>query len=133
MEIDLERFAQLKIVLALAPWRWRLPARQGQTAAAAEDPKRQAFALEQQGNNAEAETAWRAILRSLIPRDAEPYAHLGLLEARQQHYKDAVPLYRKALALNPAMPGLRLNLGLSLFKSGALKEAIQTFHSLAQK
>jgi tetratricopeptide (TPR) repeat protein len=36
-------------------------------------------------------------------------------------------LYRKALALNPAMPGLRLNLGLALFKGGELKEAIQTF------
>jgi tetratricopeptide (TPR) repeat protein len=64
------------------------------------------------------------------PANAEAYAHLGLLEARQEHYAEAVPLYRKALALNPAMPGLRLDLGLSLFKSGALKEAIQTFTPL---
>jgi tetratricopeptide (TPR) repeat protein len=52
---------------------------------------------------------------------------LGFLEARQERYTEAVPLYRKALTLNPAMPGLRLNLGLSLFKSGAPKQAIQTF------
>jgi tetratricopeptide (TPR) repeat protein len=64
------------------------------------------------------------------PGNSEAYAHLGLLEARQGRYAEAVPLYRKALALAPAMPGLRLNLGLSLFKSGALKEAIQTLTPL---
>jgi tetratricopeptide (TPR) repeat protein len=83
-----------------------------------------ALALEQQGNNADAATAWRAYLKA-HPADAEPYAHLGLLEARQEHYKDAVPLYRKALALNPAFPGLRLDLGLALFKAGEMKEAVQ--------
>ena len=60
------------------------------------------------------------------PASAEAYAHLGFLEARQGHYTEAVPLYRKALALDPAMPSLRLNLGLALFKSDALKEAIET-------
>ena len=124
----MERFAQLKIVLALALL-MAAAGSQGQTLAVGEDQRQAAFALEQQGNNAEAETAWRAIAK-LQPANAEPYAHLGLLEARQQRYKEAVPLYRRALALNPSMPGLRLNFGLSLFKSGALKEAIQTFTPL---
>jgi tetratricopeptide (TPR) repeat protein len=88
-----------------------------------------AFALEQQGKYAEAESAWRSILKS-EPASAEACAHLGFLEARQEHYKQAVPLYRKALAIDPAMPGLRLNLGLALFKSAELKEAIQTFTPL---
>ena len=88
-----------------------------------------AFALEQQGKISEAETAWRSILAA-HPNDAEACAHLGFLEARQEHYKQAVPLYRKALALDPSMPGLRLNLGLALFKGGELKEAIQVFQSL---
>ncbi len=88
-----------------------------------------AFALEQEGRNAEAEAAWRSVLK-LHPGDAEAYAHLGLLEARQEHYKESVPLYRKALTLNPQMPGLRLNLGLALFKSGELKQAIQIFTPL---
>ncbi len=88
-----------------------------------------AFALEQQGRLSEAETAWRSIAKA-HPSNAEAYAHLGFLEARQEHYKAAIPLYRKALALNPAMPGLRLNLGLALFKAGELKEAAGVFTPL---
>lgn len=88
-----------------------------------------AFALEQQGKFSEAESAWNSIAKAQ-PGNAEAYAHLGFLEARQEHYREAVPLYRKALALNPDMPGLRLNLGLALFKGGELKQAIQTFLSL---
>ncbi len=89
-----------------------------------------AFALEQQGQYAAAEDAWRGLLKAHSTGDAEAYAHLGFLEARQEHYKEALVFYRKAVALNPSMPGLQLNLGLSLFKSGALREAIQTFSLL---
>ena len=88
-----------------------------------------AFELEQNGQIVEAEAAWRSVLR-VHPSDAEAYAHLGLLEARQQHYGAAVPLYRRALALDPAFPALRINLGVSLFKSGALKAAIDTLSPL---
>jgi tetratricopeptide (TPR) repeat protein len=96
------------------------------------NPDRQAaLALEQQGRNAEAEAAWRKYLKA-HPSSSEAYAHLGLLEARQEHYKEAVPLYRKALAIGPEVPGLRLNLGLALFKGGDLKDAIQEF-SLLEK
>lgn len=85
-----------------------------------------AFALEQQGRLDEAEAAWHRLLE-IRPADAEAYAHLGFLEARQNHYEKALPLYRKALALKPELPGLRLNLGLALFKGGELKQAIATF------
>jgi len=88
-----------------------------------------AVELEQQGKFPEAESAWRALLKT-HPQVAEAYAHLALLEARQERYKEAVPLYRKALALNPAMPGLRLNLGLALFKGQELKQAILEFQPL---
>jgi tetratricopeptide (TPR) repeat protein len=95
----------------------------------APDRRQAALALEQQGKNSEAEAAWRLLLK-VHPSNPEPYAHLGLLEARQEHYKEAVPLYRKALALNPAFPGLRMNLGLALFKGGELKAAIAEFTPL---
>jgi len=39
------------------------------------------------------------------------------LEARLEHFKEAVPLYRKALALGPAIPTLRMNLGLAFSKA----------------
>jgi tetratricopeptide (TPR) repeat protein len=90
------------------------------------DLRQSALALEQQGKLPESEQAWRAFLKT-HPANPEPYAHLGLLEARQDHYKEAVPLYRKALALQPSMPGLRLNLGLALFKADDLKAAISEF------
>lgn len=101
----------------------------GQGPVAADNLRQAAIALEQEGRNAEAEAAWRAVLR-VQPANPEVYAHLGFLEARQERYGQAVPLYRKALALNPAMPGLRMNLGLALFKGGELKEAIQIFNPL---
>jgi tetratricopeptide (TPR) repeat protein len=100
-----------------------------QIGAAPDSRRQEALTLEQQGKNAKAEEAWRAYLAA-HPSNPEPYAHLGLLEARQEHYKKAVPLYRKALAMDPAVPGLRLNLGLALFKDGDLKAAIGEFSVL---
>lgn len=91
-----------------------------------------ALALEEQGNVAGAESAWRLVLKD-HPANSEAYAHLGFLEARQEHYKDAIPLYRKALALDPAIPGLRLNLGLSQFKAGEMKGAVETFELLLKR
>lgn len=119
------RVALQGIVLALA----LSAACLGQTAKAPDQQRRKALAFEQQGKIPEAEAAWRAILKA-HPSSPEPYAHLGLLEARQEHYKEAVPLYRKSLAIGPEVSGLRLNLGLALFKGGDLKEAIQEFSLL---
>lgn len=95
-------------------------------AVAQADQRQNAAQLQQEGQFAEAEAAWKAVLHD-HPIDAEAYANLGILEAHQEHYKDAVLFYRKALAINPAMAGVRLDLGLSLFKSGELHAAIQTF------
>jgi len=103
----------------------------GQSASVTEDQRQAALEFEQQGKNTEAEAAWRLFVKAHAG-SAEPYAHLGLLEARQEHYQEAVPLYRRALALNPAMPGLRLNLGLALFKSGELKQALVEFKTLVR-
>lgn len=88
-----------------------------------------AVLLEQQGKTAEAEAAWK-LSSSAHPADPIPFAHLGLLEARQEHYAQAIAYYRKAMALKPAMPGLRLNLGLAYFKDGQYKQAIEMFTPL---
>jgi len=122
--LEIARTLSLMMVLAMAA-----ASCLGQEAAAADHQRQTAISLEQEGKNAEAEAAWRTFLKAQ-PANPEAYAHLGFLEARQERYTEAVALYRKALALNPAMPGLRLNLGLSLFKAGELKQAIQTFDLL---
>jgi tetratricopeptide (TPR) repeat protein len=97
----------------------------GQTAAPP-DSRQTALVLEQQGDNAGAESTWQSYLRS-HPSSAEAYAHLGLLAARQERYKDAIGFYRKALALHSAAPGLHLDLGLALFKDGQMQQASEQF------
>ncbi len=121
----------LRVGLALG-WLAAAAACIAQTSVASSTVRQAALALEQQGKNAEAESAWREILQS-HPNDPEPYAHLGLLEARQEHYKEAVALYRKALALGPKLPSVELNMGLALFKNGDLKQAIAVFEPLLKR
>ena len=93
---------------------------------------RRALTLEQQSNYTDAETAWKDVVR-LQPRNAQSYAHLGLLEARQEHYTEAIAYYRKAEALDPAIPQLNLNLGLALFKSEKFQEAGTVFEAELKK
>ena len=123
------------------PLRWRLllalmitasgATSHAQTPSSVDDPRQVAIEYEQQGDTAKALNAWEAVLK-LHLQDAEAYAHLGLLEARQEHYEEAVLRYRKALALSPEMPGLRLNLGLALFKAGKMKDAATTLLPLTK-
>jgi tetratricopeptide (TPR) repeat protein len=131
MEKHVNRLARLEIGLALALLIAGVRC-MGQTTATGDQQRRTAIALEQQGDVAGAEGAWRGLLKT-HPDSAEAYAHLAVLEAHQQRYSEAVPLYRKAEALDPSMQGVRLNLGLALFKSGSLKEAILTFTPLLKR
>lgn len=121
----------VKLGIALA-WTVAATGCLAQAKAAPNQLRQTALALEQQGENAKAETAWRTLLKA-HPSDPEPYAHLGLLESRQEHYKDAILLYRKALALGPPIPSVLLNLGLAQFKNGELKESIATFEPLLKR
>ena len=99
------------------------------TSAAQTDPGQVAFSLEREGRLTEAEAAWSALAKQ-YPLNPEPLAHLGLIKSKQEHYAEAIKLYRRAMALNPAMPGLRLNLGIALFKDGDYREAISTLDPL---
>jgi tetratricopeptide (TPR) repeat protein len=102
---------------------------QAPTHSAADPQRLAALSLEQQGKFQDAEDAWRAYSK-VHPAAPEPYAHLGLLAARQERYPEAVILYRKALRINPKVPGLRFDLALALFKGGQLKEAAVEFKAL---
>lgn len=91
---------------------------------AQQDPGQAAVSLEQEGKVAQAEGEWKA-LAERYPGNPDPLAHVGLLEARQGHYSQAIAWYKRAMALNPAMPGLRLNLGLAYFKAEDYRQTIQ--------
>jgi tetratricopeptide (TPR) repeat protein len=117
----IERRLALWVVLVLAGWNMPVWPQSEQRQAA--------ISLEEQGKTSEAEAAWQAISKK-DSANPEPFAHLGLLEARQEHYSEAIRMYRKAYALAPRMPGLLLNLGLSLFKNGDYREAIEIFEPM---
>ena len=93
------------------------------------DPGQAAYTLEHEGRLTEAEAAWSALAKQ-YPARAEPLAHLGLIESKQERYADAIKHYKRAMALNPQMPGLRLNLGLALFKAGDYQQAIAELEPL---
>ena len=100
-------------------------------ARAQEATRASALAFEQAGRTSEAVQVW-TVLATADPRDAEARAHLGLLEARQEHYDAAIEDYKQALALRPDTPGLELNLGLACFKAGKFPAALKSFR-VAQK
>jgi len=104
----------------------------GQTLSSQSDPGQVAVSLEKQGKYPEAEAVWKAISKD-HPANPEPLAHIGLLEARQERYATAIAFYRRAMALNPSIPGLRLNLGIALFKAGDYKATIQTLDPLLKE
>ena len=64
------------------------------------DPGQVAFSLEREGKLTEAEAAWSALAKQ-FPTRAEPLAHLGLIESKQEHYAEAIKYYKHAMALNP--------------------------------
>jgi tetratricopeptide (TPR) repeat protein len=82
--------------------------------------------LDQNENGTEFEATLIASSKA-HPTDPLPLAQLGLLEARRGNLPQAIVFYRRAMLLKPGLPGLRLNLGLALFKDGQYKEAIQMF------
>jgi tetratricopeptide (TPR) repeat protein len=56
--------------------------------------------------------------------EALAQANLGLALSRQQKYHEAIEAYRRAITIDPALPGLYLNLGLAYFKLGDFHEAV---------
>jgi len=104
----------------------------GQSARPAAGPRDGAIALEQQGRTVEAISAWQSIAKK-YPGNAEAYAHLGVLLAHEERYQEAIAAYRRASQLQPAMPGLRMNLALAYLKGGNLKLAVATLQPLLDK
>src|SRR5712692_3415591 len=71
--------------------------------------------LEQAGEWAGAEAAYRAVLKQ-NPGSVEAFGNLGVVLARQAKYEAAAEAYGRALRLRPSLAPLHLNLGLAYYK-----------------
>jgi tetratricopeptide (TPR) repeat protein len=78
---------------------------------------------EEQQKLAQAERNWRQVTQA-NPRDAAAFASLGLVLSKQGKYNQAIPAYKKAIALDPKLPGVQLNWGLAEFKEAHFEAAI---------
>ena len=91
-EVKLARF--LKMIGVLWPMMLFMLNCLCQQALPGDSRRESALAFEHEGKVADAEAGWRSVLSSQ-PKSSEAYAHLGLLEARQEHYKEAIVDYHR--------------------------------------
>ena len=68
---------------------------------------------------------------TLLGQTAKPgaveQARLGVSQAANANYRGAIDAYQRAIAIDPKLPGIYLNLGLAWFKLGNFREAITAF------
>jgi len=60
-------------------------------------------------------------------------AALGVNWAQRANYREAIQAYKRAIAIDPDLPGIYLNLGLAWFKLGNFHEAIAAFEKENKK
>ena len=82
--------------------------------------------LQQAGDPAAAEAAFRRVLRS-APDDANAWCYLGMACHDQGRYEHAVAAYRRAIVLQPRFPIACNNMGNSLRQMRRLPEAVAAF------
>ena len=87
----------------------------------------EAIALEQQGKFAEAAQVWQAAVTGSIRTMLRRLPAWEWCCPRNEVFRSRLCL-RKALALNPKLAGVQLNLGLAEFKQGHFRAAAAAFH-----
>ena len=60
-------------------------------------------------------------------------ANSGVAEARKENYRAAIESYKRAIAMDPDLPGIYLDLGLAWFKLGNFRESAAAFEKANQK
>ena len=72
--------------------------------------------------------SWLMMTGALFAQTYKPealaQAKLGLTQAQKADYREAIQAYERAIAIDPNLPGIYLNLGLAWFKLGKFREAI---------
>ena len=110
--------------LALFTLVWLTPFAMAQTPSSAGTlPSAQAPSPPSQSELAQAEKSWRLAVQHR-PTDANACATLGFVLSKEEKYQEAISAYQKAIALDPKLPGIHLNLGLAEFKLGRFPEAV---------
>lgn len=71
-------------------------------------------------------------LEAATKDDAAAEANAALALARAGKYELAIPRYRAAIALDPGLPGIHLNLGLAYFKLNRFSEAASSLKRAAK-
>jgi len=75
-----------------------------------------------------------ALLWSQTPNsEALTQANLGVAAAHKEDYRAAIQAYKRAIAIDPNLPGIYLNLGLAWFKLGNFSEAAAAFEQANNK
>jgi len=75
------------------------------------------------GNSLEAVKCWEACLK-LNPMFAMAFHHLGMNAIKKTEYEEAIRLGRKAVEIDPAMPGVHGSMGRALLYLGKPREAV---------
>jgi tetratricopeptide (TPR) repeat protein len=89
----------------------------------------QAVELHQAGDILGAIAAYEAALK-LEPDNAGAHSNLGAALVRLGRYDQAIPHYRKAIAIDPANPLFPFNLALAIYKSGDVPAAATELKSV---
>lgn len=84
----------------------------------------QAFAASSRGDFVSAERLLRAALNTQ-PRSFELWNALGVALNRQERYVEAAEAFRSALRIRGSLKGVRLNLGIALYRAGQLSAAVE--------
>src|SRR3974390_187336 len=74
----------------------------------------------QSGDLDGAEAAFHRVL-ALDPQSGAAYANLGVVAMRRKNWGEALKYLQRAQRLSPQMTGIRLNIGLTEFRSGNYK------------
>ncbi|HEY2933857.1 MAG TPA: tetratricopeptide repeat protein [Acidobacteriota bacterium] len=90
-----------------------------------------AVELQHQGNFAEAEAEYRAILK-LNPDYPEAHANLGAVLMRLDRYQEAVESYQTALRLAPHLSPVLLNLGIAHYRKEDFSKAAESFRKFLE-
>ena len=70
---------------------------------------------------------WLATAQPPYKPAAIAQANLGVTLAKDAKYREAVQAYKRAIAIDPTLPNIQLNLGLAWFKLGNFQEALGAF------